>query len=133
MKVIRRGCGLWNNNHTVQNFVRKIFISQQQKKLPNTFVIDSFPYMQKHYMIMISSCTKKNWVFSFIFWVPVTYLLWKLVLFLQIIFFLFLFLDLSWMTFVEHIKGTFYMKQKKFCNLQIICSTNNGSKKILFL
>ena len=29
---LRRGCGLWINNFTFQNCVRKIFISRQQKK-----------------------------------------------------------------------------------------------------
>ena len=31
---IGRGCGLWINNFTVQNCVRKIVISQQQKQIP---------------------------------------------------------------------------------------------------
>ena len=56
MICLRRGCGFWINHFTVQNGVRKIFISQQQKKIPKIAkcqknrVIDSFQYMQKHYM-----------------------------------------------------------------------------------
>ena len=53
---IWRGCGLWINNFTVQNCVRKIFISRQHKKIPKiakcrkNHVINSFLYMQKHYI-----------------------------------------------------------------------------------
>ena len=50
---IWRGCGLWIKNFTVQNCVRKIFISRQHKKIPKIAkcqenrVIDSFLYMKK--------------------------------------------------------------------------------------
>ena len=45
---LRRGGGLWINNFTVQNCVRNIFISRQQKQIPKIAncqknrVIDSF-------------------------------------------------------------------------------------------
>ena len=60
------GCGLWINNFPVQNFVRKIFLSWQQKsvlrivKCQMNHMINRFPYMQKEYMFVIS----KHYLFS---------------------------------------------------------------------
>ena len=75
-KGLRQGCGLWINNFSVQNCVRKIFISQQQKivlkiaKCQNNRKIDSFPYMQKHLMFFfrnttyLTICPKRYFFFS---------------------------------------------------------------------
>ena len=52
LQEVGQGCGLWINKFSVQNCVRKIFISRQQQNLPKIAkcqknrVINSFPYMQ---------------------------------------------------------------------------------------